>query len=335
MGNKSFIFFATSSFNSLPHRDQFLAISLDRLGHEITFIEEIPSVASIIRKKLRQQKKDGSNDISNINFKRYIPPVIPTFFRSSYSRSLDRFIFNRWFKNLIKKKDLANYTVIIFSPIWFYYLNNYNNVKILIYDVHDDIQISSRNERTHRFLKKWESIGIKKANFIICSSKGLQQLYENKCSKKVHLIHNGIDSKLLNKLLNSSKSLENKIGIVGSFDVQPQCYDIEILKKISEKFPDYKLVLIGKLNAVLKKKLYGFKNIEFKGFILGNSLWEEVLTWKVCLIPFIKSHITKLINPLKLYEYIACNKPIIAYDNFDYEDANEFICLSKNEDEFL
>ena len=336
MERKNFIFFATSSFNSLPHRDQFLATSLARLGHKVTFIEEIPSVASVIKKKLNRQKKEGSN-ISNLIFERYIPPIIPTFFRSSYSRNLDKFIFKRWFKSLIKKIDLTKSVVIIFSPIWFYYLDGYYDIKTLIYDIHDDIQISSRNERTLCFLKIWEDIGIKKANFIICSSRGLQIFYENKYSIKVHLIYNGIDSNLLNKLSLNQNNSTKKIGIVGSFNVKPQCYNIEILKKIINKYPDYKLVLVGNVNSTIKKNLSIsiYPNIELKGFMAGDQLWEEVLTWTVCLIPFINSSVTSLINPLKLYEYIACGKPIVAFDNFDYEDAKEFIYLSKNDDEFL
>ena len=334
MEKKNFIFFATSSFDSLPHRDQFFSKSLHKLGHKVIFIEEIPSVASIIKKKLIKQKRENSSDISKKDFKRYIPPIIPTFFRSSYSRSLDKFIFDRWFKALLKNLNLNKSIVIIFSPIWFFYLKDYSEIKNLIYDLHDDVQISSRNKRTLRFLRKWEKIGIQKANFITCSSKGLQNYLKETYFKEVYLIRNGIDSGLLEKLYYKSQIVK-KIGVVGTFNVKPQCYDFEVLKKVAQKFPDYKLVLVGNTNASIKRNLSKYQNIELKGFMAGDSLLEEVLSWKVCLIPFITSDVTYLINPLKLYEYIAYSKPIVAFDNFDYEDAQEFIYLSKNEDDYI
>lgn len=55
----------------------------------------------------------------------------------------------------------------------------------------------------------------------------------------------------------------------------------------------------------------------------------------VCLIPFLQGEFADTINPVKLYEYLALGKPVVAYHMRELERYKDIIYLSDDKEEFL
>jgi glycosyltransferase involved in cell wall biosynthesis len=101
-------------------------------------------------------------------------------------------------------------------------------------------------------------------------------------------------------------------------------YNFSGLGKIIQAFPKYvdrlphlKLLLVGAGEQTdeltrLVKKLGLEKRVIFTGFIQYPELPKYVNLADICINPFDRNEITEIIFPSKVFQYLACEKPVIA-----------------------
>lgn len=110
--------------------------------------------------------------------------------------------------------------------------------------------------------------------------------------------------------------------------------DFILLEKLAKE--DIKLVFIG---PIVDKRFEKIKQLE-------NAIWLRELTQKeaakhmkvadVGIIPFVKTPLTKYLNPNKCYEYLACNLPVVSTDVFVPTNGLErFVRLAPDHDSFI
>jgi len=336
---KTIYIFGNSFWRGLPQRDIHFSVALARKGFNIYFIEPPNSLANIL--KSHMYDTDGSklksfynlNEIPSMHV--FSPPTFYTFFRSSIIPNLDKKIIQKWFIRVLKPLIDSNAVFYGFSPIWYFYLEEFlNNFTIKIYDVFDDLSISSRNKRALQYHQFAEKIAIHHSEYVTCSSTYLSENLKKKYSIKPILIRNGISVDSFDKV--RWKGNKKKIiGLIAAMTVLPECYEIQLIIKVAERYPDKQIHIIGPYTSKHKKLFEKKKNIKLLGILIGDQLNNELANFDICLIPFLTNEVTKAINPLKMYEYLAYGKPVIGLDNFDYEDAYPFIYLAQNDIEFI
>jgi len=74
------------------------------------------------------------------------------------------------------------------------------------------------------------------------------------------------------------------------------------------------LILIGieHDDSLKKSGLLDYKNVKYFGKKPYESLAGYVHFWDVCIIPFLINDITKATSPVKLFEYMAMEKPVVS-----------------------
>ncbi|MCM1567463.1 MAG: glycosyltransferase [Dehalobacter sp.] len=133
------------------------------------------------------------------------------------------------------------------------------------------------------------------------------------------IIPNGVNT---NKFYNYGLSSKADLGfngfILGYVGVLREWIDFEpIFSALSELNKDIRMVIIGKEgrfqeNVDLAKK-YGIDDrIVFTGMIPYSQVPKYISAMDVCLMPFKKGAISENAVPLKMFEYMACEKPIIS-----------------------
>ena len=334
----NFYIFGNTHWSFFPHREHHIAIELVKRGHTVHFVEELPSVPRQLRGLFKQNSlitpyyEPGHFEGLEI----YKPNMIPTFFKSSILPRIDRKFFRYWFDKKFISRIEPPSILIITVPIWFYLLGERTEFfDRIVYDVCDDLRISARNDRALKKLKRAEMDGIAKAEIVTVSAPAIAEQLRKDYGIVALLIRNGIDENFISRNQFVDKSAKPTVGVIGVFDVIPMLYDLELIKKASVKYPEYTFIMIGRISNANKKVFANCANVEFTGVVTNEELKEHLKNLSICLIPFVSTETVSAINPLKLYEYLAYGKPVVATNNFDADDLDSVAKITNSEEEFL
>jgi glycosyltransferase involved in cell wall biosynthesis len=240
-----------------------------------------------------------------------------------------------------KRLDLENLVVWSYNP----FIANVEEIKktldakTIVFDTVDDWS-------THRVYKKQKNL-LKKnyqkikdqSDIIFTVSKDLKEkLFNNE--NKVHWIPNGVDADHYNKpenhIPNSMKDL--KKPIIGYEGVIQERLEIELIKYLAQKNPDKSFVFVGwlwrGLDEIINREFANLENVRFLGRKTYDELPNYIHLFDVAIIPHKINEFTKSMNPLKIYEYLACGKPIVSTKISGVEEFENFIKVAGDKEEF-
>ena len=257
----------------------------------------------------------------------------------------DGLILSPLFKEFLK--SLENY-----KSMWMFLPSTNNEIPIwevrklkakgmkIIYDYIDEIHPDISAE-THISWKNFIELKNDDVDLITCVSKKLyQEMLERFPEEKVVYLPNGVEyehfkvNKDLDKINDYMKSivLQGK-PIIGYYGALANWIDYELLICAALNHPDWNFVLIGvDYEGSLQKYLHKFpSNIYFLGHIPYKELPWYAIWFDVALIPFKKGEIAQATSPIKMYEYMALNKPIVATEDLIECYGYKGVFISKNE----
>jgi len=90
-------------------------------------------------------------------------------------------------------------------------------------------------------------------------------------------------------------------------------FDLDVLAEVARRRDDVTFILIGQAHVPLAR-LAELSNVHFLGTRPPEQLPAYLQHADVGLIPFVRSSLTDSINPLKMYEYLACGLPVVSTD---------------------
>lgn len=194
----------------------------------------------------------------------------------------------------------------------------------IVYDyvdeIHHEISGSKKMEnflfQRHEYIKKSQC-----AHLVLCVSKKLyDEMLEFYPKEKVLLVPNGVDydhfqiAKNYKKIpADIQKIVATNQPIIGYYGAMAQWLDYDIINTTAKRHPDWQFIFIGvNYNGGLQKLDQSLPNIHF----LGQKDYQDLplygVWFDIALIPFARGEIAKSTSPLKMYEYMAMRKPIVA-----------------------
>ncbi len=106
-----------------------------------------------------------------------------------------------------------------------------------------------------------------------------------------------------------------RIGYVGALNEK---LDFDLLAAVAGQHPEWQFVLVGRLDLTGSPyKADGLKalsNVHWTGRVPVEQVPGAIASMDVCLLPYEQSPWTAAIDSLKLYEYLACGKAVVATD---------------------
>ena len=94
--------------------------------------------------------------------------------------------------------------------------------------------------------------------------------------------------------------------------------DFNLLAHVARARPDWVLVLIGQLDLYSQPDkadvLRDLPNVQWTGRLPVTALPPAIASLDVCLLPYERNEWTANIDSLKLYEYLACGRPVVSTD---------------------
>lgn len=109
------------------------------------------------------------------------------------------------------------------------------------------------------------------------------------------------------------KVLKSGKKMIGYYGALAKWFDYDLIRHFSENNPDINVVLIGKIydDSFEKSGINNLSNVFYIGPVHYDDLPEYAKKFDVCTIPFLVNELTNATSPLKLFEYMAMEKPIV------------------------
>jgi len=205
----------------------------------------------------------------------------------------------------------------VYTVTWNIPLLAYFQSPRVIYDYLDDIS-TFQGEQTR--LQRDHGDYLIKADLVLTTS---QKLYQEaiKLRNDCILCENGADVEHFAKAEQPSivpddlkKLVANGKPIIGYHGALAHWFDYELLKEVARRCDDVEFVLIGidHDQSVEQSGILEQPNIHWLGSKPYKELPKFIAYFKAGIIPFKINEITNATSPIKLFEYMAAGKPVIA-----------------------
>ena len=217
-----------------------------------------------------------------------------------------------------------------------------DNYKI-IYEYIDDLspEISGTTSLPKNVITKYDYVMSNRDVFVVTTADLLYgDVVKKRGNKNLIISTNGVDYnfyKNFDKYALEQSYLDiinnGKINIC-YYGALAKWFDYELIKEIA-KTNKYNIILFGvKYDGSYNENISDNTNIYFQGVKEYRILKYYVKKVDILIIPFLINDITKSTSPVKIFEYMALNKPIVTTDMNECRKYKS-VLIGKNHEDFL
>lgn len=311
-----------------------LAREFLKIGHEVAFISDPISPLHLIqsaelKKRMKLYLSGGKNEG---RLWTYVPAALFTPHNKPLLRS--SWLYRHWHQltapSIIKKA----------------HKNGFGSVDLLYFDTpiqsfwteviearRTVFRVADRNmgfRKASPALLLQEQKLIETVDHVVCSAKTLTDQIpgSSHLPNGVHVSHFSNKTPFPDELRNIPKPIAVYVGAIDYW------FDFELIKELAQRLPNVSFVLIG---PIRENPFKNVKNIYCLGPKDYSSIPSFLHASDVGIIPFDVKNYPELIhhvNPLKLYEYMACSLPVVATRWDELGRLNSPALLANSRDEF-
>ncbi|MCL2851513.1 MAG: glycosyltransferase [Defluviitaleaceae bacterium] len=215
------------------------------------------------------------------------------------------------FSEINNKKYLIMLPAKIFYDLLFFMKEHCFDV---YYDIMDDWECFHKAGQAPWYNKSIEEAIVLNANRITAVSTSLVRKFSH-LRTDIGCVGNGFCSELLGAPKIALADIREDAGInIGYFGhLTDAWFDWQLLFELLEKHKNVHLNIIGygEPNEV-RKKAQKYDNLNLVGKISPRELREYADHWHVAIIPFKKLELSEAVDPIKIYEYLYLDLPVVA-----------------------
>ncbi len=221
--------------------------------------------------------------------------------------------------------------------------------KALIYQVVDDyLSYPGVTERARARLDREERSIASRADLVIVTAENLLEIKRHLHSNILH-VRNAVDDRTLEEGRMAGGPIPSELSaarkpVFGYIGGITEKLDLELLEKIAARLEDGSrgsLVLVGPVNVASRDAteriacLRSLKGVTFTGQKDAADVPAFLRAFDVGLIPYRSGDQARSIDPLKLYEYLAFGKPVVAVDIPSVRPFRELVHVARHHEEYL
>ena len=252
--------------------------------------------------------------------------LIRSFNRHSLLRTVRRRVAELGFKGPILLTTLPNAAE---------FLGELNEKLIVYYCVDDFLRWPGVNRS---LVEEMEERLLSRADLLVCSSSELATLkHRNGLNTKI--LPHGVDFDHFSRTACPQPGLVPALeGLsrprIGYFGLLGEWVDIQLLELLASKNPGWSFVFMGSVIADTDR-LRSLPNVLFTGPVPYERLPEYVSYLDVLILPYKTSGRGHSITPLKLREYLATGKPVVATAIPECKLYEKVVAIASSHKEFL
>lgn len=122
--------------------------------------------------------------------------------------------------------------------------------------------------------------------------------------------------------------------VVGYFGAISDWFDADLVRYLAERRPGHTFVLIGHAFGADAAALEGLPNVELLGEKPYADLPSYLHGFDACIMPFKDTELIRATHPVKIYEYLAAGKPVVATDMPELRPMSDMCHLASSKEDF-
>jgi GT2 family glycosyltransferase/glycosyltransferase involved in cell wall biosynthesis len=123
--------------------------------------------------------------------------------------------------------------------------------------------------------------------------------------------------------------------VIGYYGAISAWFDTAAVREAATRHRDWSFALIGDTRGADLEGLEELPNVHLSGEVPYAELPAFVAAFDVCTIPFLRTPLTEATNPVKIFEYFATGKPVVARRLPELESFADVIALYESPAEFV
>ena len=314
-GPRPLLYLAPNRWDDLRQRPQHLAAGLAQT-RAVIFVEPAAysALGALRRRLVNHQPISWGSRLRQFSEQLFVFTPAPTLPGSLRLRLVNRLVHRfAWghLRPVLWRLGYDDFDVVVGWPPA-YDLVRYLPARRIIYDCMDLFPDFHPGRR--RLLETLEAELARCASAVVVTSRLLERRWSDRHPRIVR-IPNGVEVGTFWQDLGSASLPVDlatlprpRLGYVGTIG---RWLDLSLLADLAGRRPECSIVLIGPIERGIKRPAAPL-NLYFLGERAYSSLPHYLAGMDALIIPFRLMDLTHAVNPIKLYEYCACGKPIAA-----------------------
>ena len=258
--------------------------------------------------------------------------IIQPHLKAGISADKNKAVQKGLFDNFMNNRKLSDYLFWYYTPMALEFSRKYDP-QITVFDCMDEL---SAFKFAPEELKVLEKELMAKADIVFTGGHSIYEAKKN-LHANIYPFPSSIEKEHFAKarLINKNHNGTVKLGFFGVIDER---FDIELIREMADKKPDWQIILIGPVVKIDPATLPKNNNIIYLGPKRYDELPEHLAAWDIALIPFLLNDSTRFISPTKTPEYLAAAKPVISTPIRDVVDPygkNKLVNIGRNAQDFI
>lgn len=186
----------------------------------------------------------------------------------------------------------------------------------VIFDMVDDLGAYAARASSRKNMQACVERAIATADLVIATSRTLVDGYGPSTREgRIALIPNGVRGDWIGRVSGSVPAAirglpHPRLGFVGALFGY---LDYPLLHAAARAFPHGSLTLVGPIQDLeAVEALRRESNVRIIGPVTQEAVPDYISAFDVCLAPFRAGAVRRAVNPLKVYEYLALGRPVVA-----------------------
>ncbi len=312
----------------------------------LTTIVENPVELTQDSLKGRQYRRALSGDPVAMggNFSLYTPLLLLPGARSfSKIHRLNLYLAGRRFKRVVQKTGFSRYILWLYHPSQLWILEHLGDrADLIVYDWTDDWVAAlpdhlAKGQKTA--LEKDQSTLLKRCDLVFGVSSELCRRARKHCPTVFHL-PNATDPEVFRPAPVDAVLHPVFTGIgftcLSYLSQITERLDVNLLADLARRRPEWQILLIGPVICprALLVPLRSLKNIHFTGSLPYIEAARVLAQSQVSILPHKVDALTRTLDPIKLYDYLAVGNPVVSTPVAMHPDLKPCIRIAATCDDF-
>lgn len=256
----------------------------------------------------------------------YSPLPLPLY-QQSWGRSLNTFIIRTQLRAIYLRLGIKSPVVWVNTPTAWPIVESLRKSG-LVYQRTDDYAAYDFDNFNAEYVKSIDSNLVRGSDLVIHVSNELHKEASRITDKSI-LLPQGVDDRFFQHPCAVPSDMAGVkrpiVGYIGGMDRHK--FDTPLVTEVVKKLPDCSFVLVGVPNPNVDE-LRAFPNVHFLGVKGHDEIPAYVHNFDVCILPTARTEWGLKCRPLKLMEYLAADKPVVATATPASAEYSKYIDIS-------